>query len=105
MALIRGREICHDVVTGKIIVLAPFISASSIANRLSTRKPVTVPSYSMERIQEVNREMGTTVLIVEQKVREVLGIAGRVYGVRMGRVAFSGRADELSGQRLRGLFL
>ena len=59
----------------------------------------------MERIRQVSSQTGTAVLIVEQKVREVLGIAGRVYGLRLGRVAFGGRVDELSGERLRGLFL
>lgn len=36
-----------------------------------------------------------TVLIVEQKVREVLKIAHRVYVLRTGQVSFTGSADDL----------
>ena len=45
-------------------------------------------------------------LIVEQKVREVLKIAQRVYVLRNGRVSFSGLADELSDdKKLREVYL
>ena len=38
------------------------------------------------------------VLIVEQKVREVLKIAQRVYVLRNGRVSFSGPAEALKDE-------
>jgi len=60
-----------------------------------------------ETIVRINRETGVAVLIVEQKVREVLGVAQRVYSLKLGRVAFDGLASELRDNRdkLRELFL
>ena len=60
-----------------------------------------------EKIVEINRTTGVTVLIVEQKVRDVLAIAHRVYGLRLGRVAYSGEARELAEDKaqLKDLFL
>lgn len=63
-------------------------------------------STAFERIQQVNRERGTAILIVEQKVRKVLKICHRVYGVKLGKVAFDGLPDELMGHKeLRQVFL
>ena len=60
-----------------------------------------------EKIVEVNRIQGVTILIVEQKVRKVLAIAGHVYSLKLGKVSFSGAPDELIGnhERLNKLFL
>jgi branched-chain amino acid transport system ATP-binding protein len=60
-----------------------------------------------ERIARINRELGVTILIVEQKVREVLDICHRVYSLKLGRVAFVGTPEILQEdrERLRGLFL
>ena len=60
-----------------------------------------------ETVVRINREVGVAVLIVEQKVREVLDAAHRVYSLKLGRVAFAGPATDLRGNkdRLRGLFL
>lgn len=60
-----------------------------------------------ERIVEVNRENGVSILIVEQKVREALEICNRVYSMRLGKVAFEGHPDELRHDRskLKQLFL
>ncbi len=46
-------------------------------------------------------------LIVEQKVMEVLEISHRVYSIKLGRVAFEGKPDELKGnkQKIKELFL
>ena len=45
-------------------------------------------------------------LIVEQKVREVLKIAHRVYVLRNGRVSFTGPAEELKNDaRLKEVYL
>lgn len=63
-------------------------------------------SEALARIQEISRRDGVTVLIVEQKVREVLKIARRVYVLRNGNVSFSGAADELSDDtKLREVYL
>jgi len=73
------------------------------------------PHYAMHRrsplthwamYQEINRGSGVTVLIVEQKVREILKIAHRVYVLRNGQVSFSGSAKELSDDvKLREVYL
>lgn len=60
-----------------------------------------------EKIVEVNRAHGVTVLIVEQKVRKVLAISDHVYSLKLGKVAFSGPPAELTGNPglLKKLFL
>lgn len=60
-----------------------------------------------EKISQINRDIGVSVLIVEQKVREVLAISHRVYGLKLGKMAFSGTPGELLGdkERSRELFL
>jgi branched-chain amino acid transport system ATP-binding protein len=60
-----------------------------------------------EKIVEVNRAHGVTVLVVEQKVRKVLAIADHVYSLKLGKVAFSGTPDELTAnpEKLKKLFL
>jgi branched-chain amino acid transport system ATP-binding protein len=61
---------------------------------------------ALRRIQEISNDSGMAVLIVEQKVREALKIAHRVYVLRNGRVSFSGFADELSDDaKLREVYL
>jgi branched-chain amino acid transport system ATP-binding protein len=63
-------------------------------------------SDALSRIKEINQDSGVTVLIVEQKVREVLKIADRVVVLRIGRVSFDGPATELSDDRkLKDVFL
>jgi ABC-type branched-subunit amino acid transport system ATPase component len=63
-------------------------------------------SSALKRIQEVNANANITVLIVEQKVREVLGIAHRAYVLRNGRISFSGSAETLNDEtKLRDVYL
>ena len=60
-----------------------------------------------EKIVEVNCETGVSILIVEQKVREVLEICSRVYSIKLGKVAFEGEPGELKDDKdkLKQLFL
>ena len=60
-----------------------------------------------EKIAEVNQDTGVSVLIVEQKVREVLRVCNRVYSLKLGRLAFDGMPEELRDDRakLKELFL
>lgn len=61
---------------------------------------------ALSHIQEINRMSGVAVLIVEQKVREVLQIARRVYVVRNGSISFSGPTSELNDDiKLRDAYL
>ena len=63
-------------------------------------------SEALKRIKKINQDFGVTVLIVEQKVREVLKIAERVVVLRTGRVSFSGSARDLEDDtKLREVFL
>ena len=47
-----------------------------------------------EKIAEINRETGVSILIVEQKVREVLAICRKVYSLKLGKVFFEGKPEE-----------
>jgi ABC-type branched-subunit amino acid transport system ATPase component len=61
---------------------------------------------ALAHIQQINRDSGVTVLIVEQKVREVLKIAHRVYVLRNGLVSFSGSTELLKDDvKLREVYL
>lgn len=61
---------------------------------------------AFETLQDINQQLHTTIIIVEQKVRQVLKIAHRVYGLRMGEIVFSGSPAELqTGDRLKKIFL
>jgi branched-chain amino acid transport system ATP-binding protein len=40
----------------------------------------------MEQIANINRNLGTTIVLIEQNVRPALAIAGRVYVLKVGRV-------------------
>jgi len=61
---------------------------------------------ALSHIQQVSRDSHVSVLIVEQKVREVLKIAHRVYVLRNGQVSFSGLAESLCNEtKLREVYL
>jgi branched-chain amino acid transport system ATP-binding protein len=63
-------------------------------------------SEALARIQQISRDSGVTVLIVEQKVREVLKITRRVYVLRNGRVSFTGPAAVLQDDaKLKEVYL
>jgi len=70
---------------------------------LSLSKANTLFKY----ITKINRDIGISVLIVEQKVREVLEICHRVYGIKLGKIDFWGSPIELKKdrQKLKELFL
>jgi len=60
-----------------------------------------------EKVTEINRESGVSILIVEQKVRKVLEICSRVYSMKLGKVVFEGPPDDLKHDKakLKQLFL
>lgn len=52
------------------------------------------------------KDRGLAVVVVEQRVRDVLKIADRVFALRQGRVSFNGPADELQDDvKLREVYL
>lgn len=57
------------------------------------------------KLREINKSTGLPMLIVEQKVNEVLKISDRVYSIKLGKVAFEGAPELLSPERLKELFL
>lgn len=61
---------------------------------------------AFEIIKSANQKFRTSMLIVEQKVREVLHIADRVYALRMGKIVFEGTPAQLQvGDTMRRIFL
>ena len=61
---------------------------------------------ALARIRQISNDSGAACLIVEQKVREVLKIAHRVYVLRNGLVSYSGPTDALKDDaRLREVYL
>ena len=61
---------------------------------------------ALGHIRQISEVSGVAVLIVEQKVREVLKIAHQVYVLRNGRVSFSGPTATLrDDQKLREVYL
>lgn len=56
-------------------------------------------------IKDINLNFGTTILIVEQKVRNVLEIADIVYALRMGQIVFEGKPNELIESEMSKIFL
>jgi branched-chain amino acid transport system ATP-binding protein len=63
-------------------------------------------SRAFETIKKVNAELKTSVILVEQKVHELLNIAHRIYALRMGQIVFSGTTSELqTGDVMKRIFL
>jgi len=56
----------------------------------------------MEKITSIRDDLACSILVVEQKVKEVLGISDRVIGMRMGKIVFVGASAEAldSGQSI-----
>lgn len=67
--------------------------------------PVVVAQL-IEVLAEINRTVGTSVLLVEQNAAAALSIAHRAYIIESGRVAFTGTPDELrDNPAVRELYL
>ncbi len=64
-------------------------------------------TFMMNHIRKINHEFGVTVLIVEQKVREVLEVCHYVYSIKLGKIAYSGKPEIIKNdkEKLRELFL
>ena len=60
-----------------------------------------------EKIMEINQETDVSILIVEQKVREVLEVCNRVCSIKLGKVAFDGGPEDLKEdkEKIKQLFL
>lgn len=63
-------------------------------------------THAFKTIKSINAKFGTTILIVEQKVRELLRIVQRVHALRMGEIVFTGTPEELQyGDTMKKIFL
>jgi ABC-type branched-subunit amino acid transport system ATPase component len=64
-------------------------------------------SQMMNHLRKINREFGKTILIVEQKVRDVLEICDHVYSIKLGRITYSGPPEPLKSDtgKMKELFL
>ncbi len=62
-------------------------------------------NHAFDTIRNVNKQMGTTILIVEQKVREVLNIADKVYALKLGRLVFNEKPSGFDEKKLKEIFL
>lgn len=60
-----------------------------------------------EKVSEINKNSEATILVVEQKVRQILEICDRVYSIKLGKIAYSGAPGILKAdkQKLKELFL
>jgi len=60
-----------------------------------------------QKIVQINKAMNLSMLIVEQKVREVLAISHRVYSIKLGKNVFEDIPDKLlhDKEKLKNLFL
>jgi branched-chain amino acid transport system ATP-binding protein len=63
--------------------------------------------FLFDLIARINQERSVSMLIVEQRVREVLAVSSRVYALRLGCVAYEGLSAELLSDhdRIRQLFV
>ena len=88
---------------GNALILAPKLL---LLDEPSLGLAPPMVSQAFGRIQQISRDSGMTVVIVEQKVREVLKIANRVYVLRTGQISFTGAADALNDEaKLREVYL
>ncbi len=61
---------------------------------------------AFEVIKNIKVKYGCTIIIVEQKVRDVLKIADKVYALKLGKIVFEGTPEELqTGDKLKEIFL
>jgi branched-chain amino acid transport system ATP-binding protein len=91
------------LVLGNAVILSPKLL---LLDEPSLGLAPPLVSEALGRIQQINRGSSVAVLIVEQKVREVLKIARRVYVLRTGRVSFTGPAEALhEGAKLKEVHL
>jgi branched-chain amino acid transport system ATP-binding protein len=67
--------------------------------------PIVVKEM-MEKIHQVSTTLGTTILMVEQNIREAFKVVERVYVLKLGRIVFEDRPDVLiRDDRLRQAYL
>jgi branched-chain amino acid transport system ATP-binding protein len=56
--------------------------------------PVLVQKV-LEAIVEINQRLGTSILLVEQNVKQALRVSSRVYVMKTGRIAMEDRSESM----------
>ncbi|MFP3900168.1 MAG: ABC transporter ATP-binding protein [Acidimicrobiia bacterium] len=69
-----------------------------LADELSLGLAPIIVTSLLRAIRDAAAERGIGVLLVEQHVRQALGLADRVYVMERGRIALSGSSDQVAGQ-------
>src|SRR3954447_14152634 len=69
-----------------------------LADELSLGLAPIIVTRLLATLRDAAKQRGVGVLLVEQHVRQALGIADRVYVLQRGRIRLSGTAAEISGQ-------
>jgi len=69
-----------------------------LADELSLGLAPLLVKRLLETVRRAATERSTGVLLVEQHVRQALGIADRVYVMQRGHIVISGTVDEVSGR-------
>jgi ABC-type branched-subunit amino acid transport system ATPase component len=89
---------------GRALITAPKLLLMDEPSLGLSPKLVTL---MMNHIRKINYESRVTLLIVEQKVREVLEICQYIYSIKLGKIAYSGTPEILKTdkQKLKELFL
>ena len=89
---------------GRALIMSPRLVLMDEPSLGLSPKLVT---FMMGHIRKINHEFGVTVLIVEQKVHEVLEICHHIYSIKLGKIAYSGTPELLKSdrQKLKELFL
>lgn len=92
------------VALGNALVLSPKVL---LLDEPSLGLSPPMITSALQKIKQLSQELGVGILIVEQKVREVLTICDRVAVIKVGKVAYDGPPDELrdNQERLREVFL
>jgi ABC-type branched-subunit amino acid transport system ATPase component len=60
-----------------------------------------------DKVVQINSDIKTAILIVEQKVRKVFKLCQRVYAFKLGNIAFVGAPTDLTEDtgKLKNIFL
>jgi len=62
-------------------------------------------SQALQALRQISNDINVTLIVVEQKVREVLRIAERVFVLRTGRISLAANVAELNDEMLRSGYI
>jgi len=102
VSTLSGGEARMVAIGRGLMSSAKFLAADEPSFGLAPNLRVEV----FQKIKEINRERGISILMVEQRIVEVSPLADRIYVMEDGRVIFEGEREEvLSNEQVRKIFL